>query len=342
MAINNAASMAIPRLQMNTFYIKEEPMKVLVCGTNYGATYIRALASAPQNLSLAAILSTGSQRSMEYAAQLQVPHFTQIEQLPAGSVDIACIAVAGEAGQQLAVQCLTRGIHVLCEHPVGEEFVSYALGLAAKNSCRFHVNAHFADLAAPQAFYQAISVASQQGPCMHFDLNVNLRTLYSGLDLLGRALGSLSSIELVPKASNPKGKGLFETLQLTGAEFSVSLLCQNFASEHDDGSATLLNHRLSATFPHGNLLLCETAGPVYWFPSPVSMSAETWQSYLPVQVEPSNQYQLMQQRDAANITALNKLIASITEPNAVVEQQPEYLLGLARLWEYTLAALQGE
>ena len=317
-------------------------MKVLVCGTNYGATYIRALARQPQNLNLAAILSTGSQRSLEYAAQLQVAHFTQIEQIPHGAVDIACIAVAGEAGQQLAIQCLNRGIHVLCEHPVGEEFVRYALDLAAQNGCLFHVNAHFADLGAPQSFYQAISVASQQAPCMHFDLNVNLRTLYSGLDLLGRALGTLSNIELVPRTQQVKGRGLFETLQLMGPEFSVSLLCQNFASEQDDGSATLLNHRVSATFPHGNLLLCETAGPVYWFPSPVSMPAEKWQSYLPVQVEPTDQYKLMDQRDSANISALNKLLARITEPNAIIEQQPEYLIGLARLWEHTLAALQGE
>ena len=317
-------------------------MKVLVCGTNYGATYIRALATQTNHLSLAAILSTGSQRSLEYAAQLQVPHFTQIEQIPAGAVDIACIAVSGEAGQQLTLQCLSKGIHVLCEHPVGEEFVRYALDLAAQNGCRFHVNAHFADLGASQAFYQAISVASQQAACLHFDLNVNLRTLYSGLDLLGRALGTLSNIELVPRTQQVKERGLFETLQLTGPEFSVSLLCQNFASEHDDGSATLLNHRVSATFPHGNLLLCETAGPVYWFPSPVSMPAETWQSYLPVQVEPSNQYQLMQHRDSANISALNKLVSRITEPNTVTEQQPEYLIGLARLWEQTLAALQGE
>ncbi|MCL1048374.1 Gfo/Idh/MocA family oxidoreductase [Shewanella abyssi] len=315
-------------------------MNVLVCGTNYGATYIRALATQPQNLNLAGILSTGSKRSMEYAAQFQVAHFTQIEQIPTGSIDIACIAVSGEAGQNLTIHCLNQGIHVLCEHPVGEEFVRYALSLAAQKGCRFHVNAHFADLNAPQAFYQAISVATQQAACLHFDLNVNLRTLYSGLDLLGRALGSLSNIELVPATQAAKSRGLFETLQLTGPEFSVSILCQNFASEHDDGSATLLNHRFSATFPHGNLLLCETAGPVYWFPSPVSMPAETWQSYLPVQVEPSNQYQLMQQRDNANIIALNKLMVSITDPGAIIEQQPEYLLGLSRLWERALAVLQ--
>lgn len=316
-------------------------MNVLVCGTNYGATYIRALATQPQNLTLAGILSTGSKRSIEYAQQMQVPHFTQIEQIPSGSIDIACIAVSGEAGQNLTVQCLNKGIHVLCEHPVGEEFVRYALSLAAQKDCRFHVNAHFADLTAPQAFYSAMAIAMQQGTCLHFDLNVNLRTLYSGLDLLGRAIGSLANIEL---QSAPQTAGqvrqLFETILLKGPELSVSILCQNFASEHDDGSATLLNHRVSATFVHGNLLLCETAGPVYWFPSPVSMPAESWRSYLPVQVEASDQYQLMQQRDNANITALNKLIVSIAEPSAIIEQQPEYLLGLSSLWGKTLAFLQ--
>ena len=314
-------------------------MRVLVCGSNYGASYIRALAGGQGNVKLAGILSTGSARSLAYAQQTQVPHYTSIDSIPEGSIDIACVAVCGEAGHRLVLALLAKGIHVLCEHPIGAKQMNQALALAQIHGRVFQVNAHFADLLAPQAFYQGLSVAGQMGPALHYDLAVNLRTLYSGLDLVGRAIGTLDNIQVIASPRVNDAPALFANLQLVGPKVHVSLLCQNFASAADDGSATLLNHRCSATFAHGNLLLAESNGPVLWFPTPVSMPPQHWRNYLPVEMSQVDATQLQQQRDHANLIAVMNLIAVIGgQPPQ--QQQPAYLQALASLWERVLHSLQ--
>ncbi len=317
-------------------------MRILVCGTNYGATYIRALTGGQDNINVVGILSTGSARSNAYAQQASIPHFTRLDDIADGSVDIACVAVPGEAGHTLTLALLAKGIHVLCEHPIGAVQMNQALKVAQAHNRVFQVNAHFADLAAPQAFYQSLAVASQMGPALHYDLSVNLRTLYSALDLLGRALGSLKDIQVIPAPKVSEQPAMFSNLLLVSPKVHVSLLCQNFASAADDGSATLLNHRCSTTFAHGNLLLAESNGPVLWFPTPVSMPTQQWRTYLPVEMNPMDATQLQQQRDNANRNTIIEMIAAIQGHTRQPQQQPEYLQALASVWETILHLLQPE
>ncbi len=315
-------------------------MRVLVCGTNYGATYLRALSISNGAVKLAGILSQGSQRSLTYASHFNVPHFTVLEQVPEQSCDIACVAISGELGHALVIGLLSRGIHVLCEHPIDSEQMQKALQCAKAHNCVFHVNAHFADLNAPQAFFNALATASQMGQCLHYSLSLNLRTLYSGLDLLGRAMGSLDSISVKALRTVNDKPQAFEQLQLSAPNVSVSLLCQNFASEVDDGSATLINHRCSAMFAHGNLLLSESNGPVLWFPTPVSMPPDSWKNVLPVEMASIDQAQLQHERDIANLCAVECVIRVVQGQENPYQQSPEYLLQLSSLWIKVLSALQ--
>lgn len=319
-------------------------MNILVCGTNYGATYIRALAliGGQGQLRLAGILSTGSPRSLAYAQQARVPHFTDPDAISAGGFDLACVAVPGEAGHRLALALLAKGIHVLCEHPLGAEQATQALAVAETQRRLFQINAHFADLPGPKAFYRSLAVAAQMGSALHFDLAVNLRTLYSGLDLVGRALGSLDGIEIMATPWSGNAPDLFANLRLVGPKAHVSLLCQNFASAADDGSATLFNHRCGATFIHGHLLLAESNGPVLWFPSPVSMPVHHWRNYLPVEIEQVDATRLQQQRDSANLAFMLDMAATIQGQPQPPHQQPEYLQALTGLWERVLRTLQPE
>ncbi|TAN49680.1 MAG: siderophore-like synthase [Methylococcaceae bacterium] len=314
-------------------------MKILVCGTNYGSTYIRALAGGHGGARLAGILSTGSERSLAYARQAQVPHYTGVHEIADGGIDIACVAVPGAAGSRLAMALLVKGIHVLCEHPMGAEPAAKALAVAQMHRRLFQINAHFADLPAPQSFYRSLAVAAQPGPALHFELAVNLRTLYSGLDLVGRALASLRDMEIIATPWSGDTPELFANLRLAGPKAHVSLLCQNFASAADDGSATLLNHRCSATFAHGNLLLAESNGPVLWFPSPVSMPTQHWRNYLPVDLGQVDVALLQQQRDSANLAAILDMMAVIHGQPQQPHQHPEYLQALTGLWERALHRL---
>ncbi|MET4696721.1 Gfo/Idh/MocA family oxidoreductase [Endozoicomonas lisbonensis] len=317
-------------------------MNILVCGTNYGATYLRAIASPfVQDFRLAGILSTGSQRSQELAQYFSVPHFTDLAQLPVSDIDIACVAVPGAAGLNLIHGLLRQQVHVLAEHPMGFEAMDSCLKLAEQHGCCFHVNGHFADLNAPQAFFNAIKTAEHMSKALTFSVSVNLRTLYSGLDMLGRAMGSLENLE-VTCADTEAREAYFRQLTIKGKDVTVSLLCQNFSSEHDDGSANLINHRLSAIFPHGNLLLAESNGPVLWFPTMTSVPAEQWRTVMPVEDKSLSSNELMQERDYANLLALHAIRAECVENQKTRHQQPDYLSSLARLWDACLKALANE
>lgn len=307
-------------------------MNILVCGTNYGATYLRALSMGDPDLQLAGIMSQGSERSVGYADHLRVPHYTSIEALP-DTLDLACVAVPGDVGLTLAMGLMERGIHVLIEHPLDETQVARGLNKAQQHNVCFVVNGHFADLRAAQAFLQGLVTARQQSTVLHYTLSANLRTLYSALDILGRACGDLSKAHVIPDQVEHQKPALFRQLTLDMGESRAALICQNFSSERDDGSANLINHRVDAVFGHGNLLLAESNGPVLWFPSPVALPADQWRSCMPVDLSNPGHAELVQERDLANLKVMKEMLAMIRGEQPATHQTPDYLRHLARLWK---------
>jgi len=312
--------------------------RVLVCGTNYGSTYLRALALGRNmgRLMLAGVMSRGSARSQQYAQQYGVPHWREVQEIPQGAIDLACVAVAGEAGLAISKALLARGIAVICEHPLSATMVDEALNVARRHRTHFHVNGHFADLPAAQAFLQAVAQTRARAPCWHFTLEANLRTLYSALDLLGRAHGSLNQARV--QAQHSPEAHWFRQLDLclnNEAKHAVhgSLVCQSFSGAEDDGSANLMNHRMSAVFEHGSVLLAESQGPVLWLPTPLAMVQGGQPSFSMIDARAVTGEQLMQQRDWANFEALSRLDQCCQGHAAPFYQQAEYLLHLARLWD---------
>ena len=128
------------------------PLRVLVCGSNYGRAYITALWREPDKYQLAGILARGSARSQRVAALNGVPLYLSTNELP-DNIDLACAAVSS-AAWPVVLQLIRRGINVLCEHPHPAGALTKALALARKHKVQFHVNGHFANLPAPRAFIQ--------------------------------------------------------------------------------------------------------------------------------------------------------------------------------------------
>lgn len=340
-------------------------MKVLVCGTNYGATYLRAIALQPQfginELQLVGVMSRGSERSRNYANNFAVQHYTDIEEISHELVDIACVALLGDHAISLSQALMRKGIHVICEHPLSAAQLAECLTVAKQCQVHFFVNAHFADLQAPTLFVQHFRAAQQQSQCLHVTLTVNLRTLYSGLDIIGRAFGSLDDIQIrsttsltqkeAQKAASDNASEnssdssqppeYFSVLNLYKDNVLITLICQNFASEQDDGSATFMNHGVKATFVAGQLNLDESNGPVTWHPSPALAMSPQWATYQVLEQAPMNIHQLQQQRDAANLNTLRIMAHAVkTSTKAAldyssntlpVEQTEPYLRALTQL-----------
>src|ERR1700723_121767 len=107
---------------------KETPWRVILCGTNYGASYLPAL-DGRHGFALAGIVARGGSRSQRLARKFGVPLPRSAgEAPPAGAACVAGgdAAVAGEPSRGF----LRRGVHVLCEHPVASRPMAGALALA--------------------------------------------------------------------------------------------------------------------------------------------------------------------------------------------------------------------
>ncbi|GAB4197755.1 MAG: hypothetical protein Tsb002_32190 [Wenzhouxiangellaceae bacterium] len=318
-------------------------MKILVCGTNYGSTYIRALTMAHDGLQLGGVLSRGSTRSRRYAQSYGVPHYSRVEQLAGEGFAIACVAVPGDAGVRLALDLLHSGLNIIIEHPLSEAQYQRLHSAATAQQRQLFINGHFADLDAPIAWLNALASNAARQPLLHLSIDVNLRTIYSALDLVGRIWNRLDHLQVLPlRPDDQEGPEPFAMLALRAGSFVAHLLVQNYASEHDDGSATLLNHRLSACFANGNLLLAETNGPVLWYPTITSLPTSQWSSYVPVDLRNQNVTTLQTQRDRANLALIHTLAAVQRGAALPPFQQPQYLQALTRLWDQVLSALQPE
>jgi thiazolinyl reductase component of yersiniabactin synthetase len=166
-----------------------KPLRVLVCGTNYGSSYLQAIRLEPRAYKLAGILTRGSDRSRSIARANGVPLWRSTDGLSA-DIDLACVALPS-AASRVTLDLLDRGIPVLCEHPQTARLIESALKKATAHHTCFHLNAHFANLSAPQAFLRECQRHRRRHEPAFVEVVAADRALYAAVDLLRRSLGSL-------------------------------------------------------------------------------------------------------------------------------------------------------
>ena len=169
-------------------------MRVLLCGTNYGRSYLEAIRLGGTKYRLVGILARGSARSQRTASEFGVPLFRSLDHLDR-EIDFACAAM-GASGDEVVLGLLARNIHILCEHPVKHSRLQLALAAAASRSLCFHINGHFADLEAAAAFIHRARQESQVELPAFFQVTATDRSLYAVLDILGRILLSFQPLRL--------------------------------------------------------------------------------------------------------------------------------------------------
>ncbi|HBR2370729.1 TPA: yersiniabactin biosynthesis oxidoreductase YbtU, partial [Klebsiella pneumoniae] len=120
--------------------------RVLIVGAKFGEMYLNAFMQPPEGLELVGLLAQGSARSRELAHAFGIPLYTSPEQITK-MPDIACIVVrstvAGGTGTQLARHFLTRGVHVIQEHPLHPDDISSLQTLAQEQGCCYWVNTFY-------------------------------------------------------------------------------------------------------------------------------------------------------------------------------------------------------
>jgi thiazolinyl imide reductase len=308
-------------------------MRVLVCGSNYGRTYIAALARNPRKYQLAGILARGSFRSHEVAALNDVPLYHSTDEVP-DNIHSACTAMSSDAWP-VVLQLIRRGIHVLCEHPYPPRLLRRAMDLARNQGVQFHVNGHFASLPAPSAFIRACRRIGKRQTLEFGEVMTTERALYTSLDILMSALGSHDAFRARVLSHTAKFVLLEATLGTTPLRLSVQVSGKQGRGRLADGSPEyLLDQRLTVAFPTGVLTLLSTAGPVLWNGNPARMlnDEEPLWTVLFGQ-EPQAPADLREERVQANVAALNSIRRSILGHVLPDAQQPQHILAVSKAWE---------
>ncbi|MDX2919755.1 Gfo/Idh/MocA family oxidoreductase, partial [Streptomyces sp. NE06-03C] len=246
------------------------PLRVLVCGTNFGRFYAEAVGRRPGYL-LAGVLSRGSAASRAYAQSLGVPFYTDVDDLPE-DIDAACVAVSssisGGPGTELARALMDRGVHVLQEHPVHLTELTDNLKHARRRGVQYRLNTHYPHVAPVRAFIEAARRLVQRQRPLFVDAATPVHLMHPLVDILGQAMGTLRPWRFADPAPLPTGLGPqpFRSLHGVFAGVPLTLRVHHQLDPSDRDNHALHWHRISVGTEGGVLTLADTHGPVLWSP----------------------------------------------------------------------------
>lgn len=239
----------------------------VLCGTRFGEHYLAALIHPDSPLRLAGILARGSERSCLLAEKFGVPLWRSIAEIDT-SVTVGCVAVrsrmVGGDGSALAEALLRRGLRVLQEHPLHPGEAARLQTLATQQGVRYHINSFYPQLPAARRFINYVRAWRQQQTLQIIEITTSLQLLYSALDIVGHALGTLQAGSFV--ASPAPGHHGWPMRQLQGVIAGIPVLInlQTTLDPRDPDHHSLVMHRISCGNTSGNLCLTGSFGPVVW------------------------------------------------------------------------------
>ncbi len=319
------------------------PYRVLICGSNYGRSYLAPLVESAGRYQPVALLARGSDRSRRLAGRYGLALCRTVEELPE-EIDFACAALPA-AADDVVLALLDRGLHVLCEHPRRSAFLNAAYRAAARGGVRFQINGHFADLPAPLAFVRRYRQLAAESAPRFVDVTAQERSLYAALDILGRALPGLGAVTL----EHTHSSNAFVTMEgrLRGeqgrgeqgrdgrADPRASFQVHTPAGNPADGSPRyLVDLRIAAGFDRGVLSLLSVAGPVIWNANLGTAAEDADPLFEAVSGHSMTVADLRQARRQANRTALERLADEIESGVAAPEVSRDHTLEVARIWQH--------
>jgi thiazolinyl imide reductase len=309
---------------------------VLLCGANYGRSYLAALARPPKAYRLAGILARGSARSKALARRVEVPLYRDVSELPEG-IDVACVALPGSASE-IVFHLMKRNIHVLCEHPRRPAFLAAARKLAEARGVCFHLNAHFSDLSPAAAFIaESRRLCQTAVPCF-LDVMTTDRALYGALDITRRALGTWRNWRDLPVRGKERGRLPLALIRGRLGDVPATFQVQTSWGRRalPDGSPEyLLDYRIALGFPGGILSLMSLAGPVIWnanYSRAADQAAPLWRAVCAQAALTGPQME--RERARANRLALDSLVRQVRTGIEPPEQSPLHLRQVSRLWDH--------
>lgn len=212
----------------------------------------------------------GSDRSRLLSKNLNVPMYTDIKEINQ-NVDAACVVVPNAAGggngANIAKSILAKGIPTLLEHPAHE--VEIVNCIRESGSAAFMLNPFYRYIKPIRDFLEAAQIISKHAHLINASLECAIHVLYDGIDILGCALGGLSTWKLGNVAesytTSMAGGGNRVISGIIGM-VPVTFIVNTNVDRNDIDHPLHLYHRIELTFSTGRLCLVNTHGPVIWLP----------------------------------------------------------------------------
>lgn len=246
--------------------------RVLIVGARFGEAYLNAFLRGRPGLELAGLLSRGSARARQLTQAFAIPLYTSMEQVP-DDIDIACVVVrstiVGGMGTSIAEALLTRGIHVIQEHPVHPDEVQRLQQKAAEQGVNYWVNSFYSHTECGRCWAGAAADIRHQlhgEPPTLVQLTTSRQLLYSSLDLIVRAGGWLPQDIVVRPDVQVQGE-VFTDLQLQASGTAIALRLQATMDPGEPDQHSQVMHHCDFIWPSGYLSLAATYGPVNWTPA---------------------------------------------------------------------------
>ncbi|MBV9449451.1 MAG: Gfo/Idh/MocA family oxidoreductase [Streptosporangiaceae bacterium] len=243
--------------------------RVLICGTGFGRVYLSAVRRPGMPFELAGILARGSRRSVACAQRYQVPLYTEVDALP-GGLELACVVVNaginGGRGAELAQELMSRGMHVLQEHPLDQSELAACLRQARRSGVMYQVNSHYIHVPAVECFIRAARRLTERQAPLFVDAISSFQVLYTLIDILGQVLGGIRPWSLTVAPEPAGAPAVLRSVNVDLGGVPVSLRIQNQLDPRRRDNGPHIMHRVTLATEGGNLLLATTQGPVLWNP----------------------------------------------------------------------------
>lgn len=162
---------------------------------------------------------------------------------------------------------IAEGIPTLLEHPAHE--VEIVNCIRESGSAAFMLNPFYRYIKPIRDFLEAAQIISKHAHLINASLECAIHVLYDGIDILGCALGGLSTWKLGNVAesytTSMAGGGNRVISGIIGM-VPVTFIVNTNVDRNDIDHPLHLYHRIELTFSTGRLCLVNTHGPVIWLP----------------------------------------------------------------------------
>lgn len=244
-------------------------IQVLLCGTIFGQIYLKGVI-ANKDFQLAGILSNGSDQSRKIAAEYQVPLYTEINDIPNGSFDLALVVIrsgiVGGAGSKVAKGLLNKQISVVQEQPVHSEEAIENYKIALNNNVFYKVNTFYSYLPSSRLFHNKICELKEKDEVYSIDGACSLPVLLPFLDQIGRTLGGISPYNLDYAHCFKTDIQSYVSGAIKGVHFMFRIQRQMNSDSIKKYSYRL--NEINVMMGKGNLILTEVNGQVVWVSKP--------------------------------------------------------------------------